>query len=95
MVRHSREGGNPPIQGIDFVELRSAPVAGQTRNDGEIAIKIFDLNGKCIYVAKPNSQFSIVNSPFIINLSHLPAGPYILQIHLDNQTIETIKIIVK
>ncbi len=85
IVRHSRESGNPPNQGI----------AGQVPNDGETAIKIFDMNGKCVYMAKPNSTSSIVNSTFIINVSHLPAGTYILQIHTDNQPAETLKIVVQ
>jgi hypothetical protein len=41
-------------------------------------VEFFDMNGKRVYVAKP--QFSIFNSQLTINISHLPNGTYIVKI---------------
>ena len=43
-------------------------------------IELFDMNGKRVYMAQPNSQSSIVNSQFSIDMSSFPQGTYILRI---------------
>ncbi len=43
-------------------------------------VEIFDMNGNRVYMAQPNSTSSIVNSTFSIDVSHLPAGTYIVKI---------------
>ncbi len=43
-------------------------------------VEMFDMNGNRVYVAKPNSTSSIVNSTFTVNVSHLPAGMYVVKI---------------
>jgi hypothetical protein len=43
-------------------------------------VELFDMNGKRIYLAQPNSQFSIHNSPFTIDMSPYQSGNYILRI---------------
>ncbi len=54
------------------------------------AIEIYDMTGKCVYVAKPNSTSSIVNSTFTVNVSHLPAGTYIVKI--GNRSAKVVKL---
>ncbi len=50
-----------------------------TANRNPLSIEIYDLSGKCVYSAKPNSTSSIVNGTFTVNVSHLRAGTYILR----------------
>ncbi len=56
-------------------------IARHSRESGNPpTIEIYDMTGNRVYVAKPNSTSSIVNGTFTVNVSHLPAGTYILKI---------------
>ncbi len=75
---------NPAINGqltIDNLQL--------TANRNPLSIEIYDMNGKRVYSAQPNSASSIVNSTFTINIAHLPNGIYILK--LQNKTFKFTK----
>ncbi len=56
-------------------------------------VEIFDMNGKRVYVAKPNSTSSIVNSTLIIDVSHLPTGTYLLRISQQNNEVLVAKVV--
>jgi hypothetical protein len=65
------------------------PTAGKlTIDNGQLTInnmEIYDMMGRVLN----NCQFSILNSPLTIDVSHLPTGIYLLII--DNQTVKFVK----
>jgi hypothetical protein len=48
-------------------------------------VEVFNMKGKRVHVAKP--QFIIPNSQFLINISHLPNGMYIVRYNGQTATI--------
>ncbi len=66
---------NPVINGQLTIIARHSREGGNPPT-----VEIYDMTGKRVYSAKPNSTSSIVNGTFTINVSHLPAGTYIVKI---------------
>ncbi len=79
---------NPVINGQLTIIARHSRLRG---NDG--LFEIYDMNGKCVYVAKPNSTSSIVNGTFSIDVSHLPTGTYLLRISQQNNEVLVAKVV--
>jgi hypothetical protein len=46
------------------------------------SIEIFDMMGRCMW-----SQYSVLNTQYSIDISHLPAGTYIMRIAAGNEVV--------
>jgi hypothetical protein len=52
-------------------------------------VELFDMQGKRVFAERINSQFSILNSPFVIDMTPFQSGNYILR--MGNRVAKVVK----